>query len=320
MNYYAAPLEGITGYVFRTAHHRFFPDTDKYFIPFIEPKPLSKKIFNARELNDVLPEHNKDIYVVPQILTNKAEDFIWTGRHLIDYGYKELNLNLGCPSKTVVSKNRGSGFLALTDELKRFLDTIFSKLDVEISIKTRLGKYDTEEFSQLLDIYNQFPLKELIIHPRTQQEFYKGQAHVDVFKEFMGQTNHPLCYNGDLFSKNNYDEIIGEIPNVNTIMIGRGLLINPGLIHTLKTGELVKKEQLLGFHNEIYHTYLDVFSGGHNVIMKMKEIWCYLIHSFKDSEKLGKKIKKASNLNEYNTAVAALFDQCSIEHNPIYYV
>jgi tRNA-dihydrouridine synthase len=181
MNFYFAPMEGLTGYIYRNAHNTFFNSKiNKYFAPFIQAN--QSESFKARELNDLLPEHNEGISVVPQILTNRAKDFIHTSKKLKALGYKEINLNLGCPSKTVVTKNRGSGFLEKTKELDEFLEEIFTSFISEISIKTRIGIENEEEFYELLDIYNKYPIKELIIHPRLQQDFYQNKPNLAIFE------------------------------------------------------------------------------------------------------------------------------------------
>lgn len=172
MKFYMAPLEGITGYVFRNAHYEYFHPADKYFTPFITPGLNSS--LKSKALKDVLPENNHGPFIVPQILTNRADEFIYTEKQLGEMGYTEINLNLGCPSGTVVAKGRGSGFLAFRDKLDAFLDEIYSTAEMKISIKTRLGKESAEEFEALLDIYNQYPLEELIIHPRTREDYYRG--------------------------------------------------------------------------------------------------------------------------------------------------
>lgn len=312
MKYYVAPLEGITGYIFRNAHHKYFPGTDKYYIPFIEPKPNSKKIFNAREYNDILPKHNQRFYAVPQILTNKAEDFIWTAGHLIDYGYKEINLNLGCPSKTVVSKQRGSGFLSVPDALDKFLDTIFNRLDVSISIKTRLGRFSGEEFYKLLEIYNRYPVKELTIHPRTQQDFYKNTPNLQMFEESLSLTNHPVCYNGNLFTERNIYDFEEKFPTVERIMLGRGIIANPGLICQIKDKKPMDVKTLKAYHDEIYNGYKEVLQGDIPVLYKMKELWCYMACMFEDKGKFTKNIKKAANLKSLDTAVAQMFENCPL--------
>ena len=178
MKYYLAPMEGLTTYNFRTNWNRCYGGMDKYFTPFI-----SNRHMNSRERNDVLPEHNVGMYTVPQILTNKAEEFLSLAEQLAGYGYHEVNLNLGCPSGTVVARNRGAGFLGTPRELETFLDEIFEKCPLKISIKTRIGMECPDEWAPLLKIYQKFPMKELIIHPRLQKEGYKGTPHLEAFAE-----------------------------------------------------------------------------------------------------------------------------------------
>ena len=167
MQFYLAPMEGLTGYVYRSAYHKYFPAADRYFTPFITNKKMS-----SRERNDILPEHNEGMTVLPQILTNQAEDFLSLTKELKEYGYDTVNLNLGCPSGTVTAKGKGAGFLTHPDELDRFFDEVFAKCE-GISVKTRLGVHEASEFDKLLEIYNRYPITELTIHPRE-----IGRAHV----------------------------------------------------------------------------------------------------------------------------------------------
>ena len=190
MEIYLAPLEGITNNIYRESQHTYFGGIDKYFTPFIAPN--EQGILNTKVTRDILPENNKGMNLVPQILTNSADGFIVMCKTLEQYGYTEFNLNLGCPSGTVVSKGRGSGFLAYPDELDKFLDEIY-KSDYNISIKTRIGKESPEEFYRLLEIYNQYPLTELIIHPRTRKDMYKNTPNWDMYKYAIENTKHKLC-------------------------------------------------------------------------------------------------------------------------------
>ncbi len=210
MKYYLAPMEGITGYIYRNSYDKFFNNIDKYFTPFIVPN--KSRSLKTKELRDVLPENNKGINVVPQILTNDSEGFIITARKLQQLGYNEINLNLGCPAGTVVSKNRGSGFLAKREELDIFLNEIFKIRDMRISIKTRIGKDNPEEFYELIKIYNKYPIEELIIHPRTQKDFYGNKPNLDVFKDAINLSVNPICYNGDIFTTNDYNKLIKNFP------------------------------------------------------------------------------------------------------------
>ncbi len=311
MKYYFAPLEGITGYIYRNAFEKYFGSMDKYFLPFISPTVHGE--FTKRELNDVLPEHNKNIKAVPQILTNNAEYFISTANELKKMGYTEINLNLGCPSGTVVSKYKGSGFLVKKKELDEFLEHIFSRIEIKISIKTRIGKDSADEFYEILDIYNKYPLEELIIHPRIQKDFYKNVPNMKMFKYGIENSKNPVCYNGDIFNKNQYNSIIEEIKPLQRIMFGRGLLGNPGLLDEIKNGCVVTKEKLEQFHNDIYLGYKEIFGENQNSLFKMKEFWFYMIHIFADSSKYAKRIRKVQKCREYEKITEELFSVLNIE-------
>lgn len=287
MKYYLAPMEGITEYIYRNSYEKFFGNVDKYFTPFIVPN--ESRSLKTKELVDVLPENNKGMNIVPQILTNDAEGFINTSRKLQQLGYSEVNLNLGCPAKTVVSKNRGSGFLAKREELDSFLDEIFKMDDMKISIKTRIGKENPEEFYELIKIYNKYPLEELIIHPRTQKDFYGNKPNLCVFRDALSLSNNPVCYNGDIFTINDYNKLVADFPEVNTVMLGRGILANPGLINVIKNNINTSKNILKDFHDEILNRYIEVFPEDIYAINRMKELFGYMIYIFSDNKEYAKK-------------------------------
>ena len=185
MNIYFAPLEGITGFVLRNAYESCFPGTiDRYFAPFIAAS--CRKKLAARDLRDVLPENNTGICLIPQLLANKGEDFISTAQMLYQFGYRELNLNLGCPSATVVTKKRGAGLLTEPELLKAFLTECYDWAegkDVKISIKTRIGMAEEAEWEKLLSLYEAFPVSELIIHPRLREDYYQGRIREEMFAQ-----------------------------------------------------------------------------------------------------------------------------------------
>lgn len=310
MRYYFAPMEGITGYVHRNAFHSLFPGVDKYFTAFIAPNQKGK--FSAREKKDIAPEHNEGMCVVPQLLTNNAEDFILTAGKIKALGYDTVNLNLGCPSRTVAAKYRGSGFLEKREELNRFLEEIFNGADVKISIKTRIGKDEPEEFVKLLDIYNQYPIEELIVHPRTQRDYYKNTPNWDVFAYALANSKNPVCYNGDIAAAEDYRKLRERFPELDKVMIGRGLLANPGLIQVLEGGGMPDKETLRAFHDRVYAGYLEEMSGPTPALFKMKELWTYMSRIFADAKKPAKRIRKAEKLAAYEAAVDSLFRECQI--------
>lgn len=310
MKYYLAPMEGITGHIYRNAYEKYFHNIDKYFTPFIVPnQSLSLK---TKELRDLLPENNKGLNIVPQILTNDSEGFILTANKLKQLGYDEINLNLGCPAGTVVSKRRGSGFLAYPEELDRFLDEIYKIKDMKISIKTRLGKEMPEEFYNLIEIYNKYPLEELIIHPRTREDFYGNIPNLKIFKEALSLSKHSICYNGDIFTTENYNEIVKEFSEIDKVMLGRGILANPGLIGEIKDNKFISKEILKEFHDEIFENYTVLLSEDKNAMYRMKELWGYMSHIFTDNKKYYKKIKKAQKAKDYREAVSKLFEEQDI--------
>ena len=319
MKYYMAPMEGLTGYVYRNAYHKFFRPMDRYFTPFI----ANKKMSNG-EIRDLLPEHNEVMHVVPQILTNRSEDFLAVAKEIAQYGYDTVNLNVGCPSGTVVAKGRGAGLLAEPEVLDRFLYEIFEGYAGKISIKTRIGMEDENEWQDILAVYEKYPLEELIIHPRVRKDFYKGKPRLDAFSYAMEESGHRLCYNGDICSAEDLQDRKERFPDLDRVMLGRGLLYNPFLIEMSKTADDVgrktaddaahdhmqeKKDRLYAFHQEILEGYIQIMSGDRNVLFRMKELWFYLGDCFTNADKYLKKIKKSERLVAYQAAVDALFHE-----------
>lgn len=307
MKYYFAPMHGITGYIYRNSYEKVFHNIDKYFTPFIVPN--RSRSLKTKELIDVFPENNKGLNIIPQILANQSKGFILTARKLQQLGYNEVNLNLGCPSGTVVSKGKGSGFLAHREELDRFLDEIFKINDIKISVKTRLGKDSPDEFYELIKIYNKYPMEELIIHPRTQRDFYGNKPNLEVFKDGLALSTNPICYNGDIFTVDDYNKLLKTFPKIDKMMIGRGILANPALVDEIKSNMNTNKESLKQFHDEILHNYIDIFKEDNNALFRMKELWGYMIYIFSNNKSYITKIKKTQNLNEYNEAVLELFTE-----------
>lgn len=310
MNFYFAPMEGLTGYIYRNAHHAYFDNMNKYFSPFIVPNQSGT--FKTRELNDILPENNQGLVLIPQLLSNNAKDFIQTSKKIQLMGYNEINLNLGCPSGTVVAKNKGAGFLSKRKELDVFLEEIFSQAITKISVKTRIGKDHPEEFFELIEIFNKYPMEELIIHPRTQKDYYKNKPNLEIFKEAVILSKNPVCYNGDIFTVKHYREFSADFSGVGTLMLGRGLLTNPGLISDIKNNPILEKNRLKEFHDQIYEDYKRILFGEKSVLFKMKELWFYMILLFSDHAKYAKKINKSERLYDFDEAVSSLFREQDI--------
>lgn len=310
MKFYFAPFEGITGYLYRNAYHELFDcGIDKYFTPFIAVS--QNGLTKSRELEDLSLEHNRGMTIIPQLLGNNGEQVNHYFQRLSKMGYEEINLNIGCPYQTVVSKKKGAGLLADTDLLKGFLEAVFCNPQVRVSVKTRIGMEKGEEFAEILDIYNQYPIAELIVHPRVREDFYKNHPNLDAFALAMENSRAPVCYNGDIFTRQDFQMITARFPKLDRIMLGRGLLVNPGLLSEIKTGKSMKREELKIFHDRIFQAYAQIMSGEKNTLFKMKELWNYFQFMFEENEKYIKKIRKAKNFAEYKSAVDAIFSKCT---------
>lgn len=315
MNYDLAPMEGITTYIFRTTYAKYYGGISRYYTPFLASRHLC-----TREKNEVLPEHNTGTTLIPQILSNHADEFLEICDTLYDYGYDTVNLNLGCPSGTVVSKHRGSGFLAVPDELDAFLYEIFAKCPLKISIKTRLGIRDEAEWEEILKIYEKYPIAELIVHTRLRQDFYKLPARPHTFPAAR-RLGIPLCYNGDIDSPTAQRAVLQADPAIDRIMLGRGIIANPELPEALTGTPKRDKERLLHFLTEICDRYLREMSGSdRNTLYKLKELWVYLGSQFADADKYLKQIKKATRLSEYEAAMHALIREKPLQtsENSVY--
>lgn len=310
MKIYFAPLEGITGYIFRNAFHQAFEaetkKIDKYFSPFISPgvnQPLTPK-----ELRDIHPDNNRGITLIPQILANNADDFLLATKYIAELGYNEVNLNLGCPSGTVVAKRKGSGLLGEPEMLERMLDKIYATTDMKVSVKTRIGKDSPDEFPELMEIFNKFPIEELIIHPRIRSDFYKNTPNMEMFRLAYNNSNTTLSYNGDVVTKADFARIEQEYQSLEAIMIGRGFLQNPMLADDILEGKKPDIGRIKVFHDLVMNGYIEIMSGEKPVLFKMKELWCYLIKLFDESDKYAKKIRKCERLDVYKSVADELFD------------
>ena len=306
VKYYMAPLESVTTWVYRQAHAKVYGKLDKYFIPFLEPH--EKRDFKTRELQEILPEHNEGIYAVPQILTNRSEGFIRLAKALKGWGYEEVNLNLGCPSKTVVTKGKGSGFLARQKELDQFMVEIFDALSgkVKISVKTRIGRDDPEEFPALLELFNKYPMEELIIHPRVQKDGYGNVPRMEMYELAERESRNLLCYNGDLYTREQIAAFEQKFLKTDRLMFGRGFLRNPGLLYNEGKDSEETFEKFWAFHDLVYEGYQERDLGDRNVLFKMKELWSYQVYQFSEPERLFKAFKKVQDCKEYEQIIRNL--------------
>ena len=295
MRYYVAPLEGLTDSIYRRLHHRYFPGADRYYTPFFSP--TVHRALTPREARELPPADALAAEVVPQLLTKVSEDFIWMSGICQELGYQEVNLNLGCPSGTVTAKGKGAGMLRDLQGLDCFLYEIFSCAKLPVSIKTRLGFTEPEEFYQLLEIFNRYPVCELTVHPRVRKAFYNGPVEMEYFRYAVKESRAPLCYNGNLCSTAQAEALGQEFPEVPAVMLGRGLIADPGML----TPGGTTLPQLEAFLEELLEEYASAFGSARNAMFRLKENWRYLFCLFEPDPKLQKQLRKATDLQEYKS-------------------
>ena len=293
MAYYFAPLEGLTDSIYRRLHHHYFPGIDRYYMAFLSPTVHHS--LTTRERRDLPAADSVLLTAIPQVLTKSPVDFLWAAGCFRELGYGEVNLNMGCPSGTVVSKGKGAGMLADPVGLERFLDEIFARSPLPVSVKTRIGIQDSREFPAILEILNRYPIQELIIHPRVRKAFYKGPVELDTFAWALEHSKAPVCYNGDLCSPEDIAAIRRRFPQVENVMIGRALIGNPGMLCPGGT----QRDTLARFHDHLLEEYCSAFGSRRNAMFRLKENWRHLLCLFENSDQLGKKLRKSTDYDEY---------------------
>ena len=292
-------MEGLTDSIYRRVHHKYFGGVDRYFMPFLSP--TVHRALTPREERETPKADSVCFKAVPQLLTKVPEDFTWMAGQCKELGYDEVNLNLGCPSGTVTAKGKGSGMLRDLRALDNFLDAIFYKAPLPISVKTRIGFSSSEELPALLEIYNKYPIKELTVHPRIREAFYKGPVDMEAFRYCVNHSKNPLCYNGDIHTIADAERIKEEF-GVEAVMIGRGLIADPGML--LPGG--TDKQTLLDFTDELMAEYTEIFGSVRNAMFRMKENWGMIASRFEESEKLKKRLQKTTDPNEFRAITREL--------------
>ena len=299
MRYYFAPMEGLTDSVYRKLHHQFFGGIDAYYMPFISP--TVHRCLTHREARELPMADSVPFRAVPQILTKVPEDFLWAAGECEKRGYDEVNLNVGCPSGTVVAKKKGAGMLEDPENLDRFLEAVMTASPLPVSVKTRLGIANPEEFVRILEVFNRYEIKELTIHPRVRKQFYDGDVDMEMFRYAMENSRNPLCFNGNLRTLSEVKSFEAAYPEIEAVMIGRGLIGNPAM---LQPGGEKKME---AFHDALLAEYTEAFGGARNAMFRMKENWRHMIRMFDGSEKLWKRLRKTTDLSEYRQIAHEIF-------------
>ncbi len=317
VSYRLAPMEGITDYRFRQVQAALFGPADRYYTPFIAPTECHR--FTERDMKELLPEHNEGLAVVPQLLGKNAEDILWAIREIRELGYQEVNLNFGCPSGTVVKKGKGAGILADLDHLEEFLNRVFDSAVLPVSVKSRTGVEDSKHFPEIMELYNQFPLKEVILHPRFQKQQYSGFPDMSSWDRAVNRASIPLCYNGNLFRAEDCRAFEKNYPDIPE-MIGRGMVANPGMIRELKEGRAATEKEFMQFHEELYRSAQRDIHYERAVLLHLKEFWYYFSCSFEDCAKGLKRIQKANDYASYESAAASFFREYRLKEKAGFFV
>ncbi len=310
-----APLRGVTTVDYRNAFSRHFSGVDSALTPFIPT--VSGNAIKPKLLKDIIPEHNKLMPVVPQIIGKEPADMILLANTIYELGYREVNWNLGCPWKFVAKKMRGSGLLAHPDKVDEILEKVMSNISGSFSVKVRLGMKLPDELRELIPVLNRYPLKEVIIHPRTAVQMYEGTVNLDMFGEYSDMLVHPVVYNGDIKSAEDYFALSRRFPAIDKWMIGRGLVANPFLAMNIKGGKAPEKHEyakaMHKFHDDIFQQTKERLSGPGHILGRMKELWKYMAQSFAGSEKMLGRILRSKTVAEYEKKIADFFGKYEIE-------
>ena len=307
------PFQGITDAPFRNVFKRHFGGIDKFYTPFFTG--IQKDHAKNMQVEEIDPRFNDVETLTPQILSTDAEEILRFATQCKELGYKEINLNMGCPFPRVANKKRGCGLLPYPEKVDAMLSTVFERIDLKFSVKCRLGYFHPDEIVPVIEVFNRYPLSELIIHPRIGKQLYKGEADVQRFVELMPLVKAPLVYNGDIVSVESFERIRENVQPVNEFMLGRGLLANPFLAETIQVrlqSNPNRTERLHAYVIDLYEDRLRHAGGSPKVLGRMKELWSYLMYSFDEPQDIWRKIKKINALKDYEEAVETVFREHSL--------
>lgn len=305
----SSPLQGFTDFRFRNAFNKYFGGIDTFYAPYVR---LNGKLdIKASYQRDLLPKNNQNINLVPQIMTNSADEFLFVANYVQSLGYKELNWNLGCPYPMVTKRGMGSGLISEFERIDDILNRVHQESDIVVSMKMRLGFENSSEILDALPILNKYPLKSIGIHARLGKQLYKGGVDLMGFENCLKETNHTIFYNGDITSVDVFNETKRQFPSISNWMIGRGLIANPFLPQMIKdnTNEFPTDymDIFKRFHEELLNSYSEALSGDKHLIMKMYHYWEYFAIIFENYKKPLKKIKKSKTIKDYDVAVEEMF-------------
>lgn len=303
-----APLKGVTDAIFRTTYAEFFKGVDWSITPFLTTVQGTR--VKPRHLRQVMPENNRLMPAVPQIISKTAANFVFLARALADLGYASVNWNLGCPYPMVAKKGRGSGMLPDPQRVVAFLDHVLTAIDIRLSIKMRLGRFRSDEIEDLLPRLNGYPIESITIHPRTGVQMYSGRPDLEAFERCLALTRHPVIYNGDIVHRADYEGLQARFTQIDTWMIGRGVIMDPFLPSDIKWPHKDLGDRILifqAFHDRLFDRYQAALSGPSHLLDRMKGLWRYFSEGFENGRELRKRIHKTARIDHYLDVVRHYF-------------
>lgn len=309
---YFAPLQGYTDAIYRSMFAKHFGGVQEFYTPFLR---IEQGDFRNREVVDLDPENEHNVQLglcepkvklVPQVIACDGNEFKKLIDKVMSYGYKEIDLNLGCPFPMLAKRWKGAGMLPYPDKIEQLFHAISVYKDVRFSVKMRLGMERADEWKALMPLLNEANLRRVVLHSRVGKQQYKGEVDRRSFAEFYEQCKCPLVYNGDLLTVEAIDKVVSEFPDIEGVMIGRGLLSNPALALEYADDKHFAKQEIAervkSFHLELRQKYEEKLKGGEvQVLRKLQTLWDYLLPEM--DRKLHKKIHKSNNLPSYMSSV-----------------
>lgn len=310
---YLAPIQGFTDYIYRKVYAGIFSSVDAYFIPYVTVQ--NEQIVRKYE-REILPGNNLYGRSIPQILVRDARETELLASVLKNYGYAEVNLNIGCPYPMVTNRGRGSALLQNPESLKPILDTVSEQFKLKLSVKLRAGLNDPGEIEQVISVLNDYPLSEIIVHARVAKQLYKGTINEAAFRIALERSEHPVVYNGDIFSVDDFQRRSEQFSAVSDWMLGRGVLMNvflPAEIKGWRFTDVEKRFTLQHFHAGIVEAYLQAADNQGNALNKIKQFWIYFSQHFDDHARIFKKIKKSKNISDVQREAMQAFRDAALK-------
>lgn len=301
----SSPLQSFTEYRFRNGIEKYFGGIDTYYAPYIR---LNGKLeIKANYQRDLDPKNNFVKELIPQVMTNDPDEFLFVADYVKSLGYTELNWNLGCPYPMVTKRCMGSGLINDPQRIDTILEKVHAESDIVVSMKMRMGYDNPLEILDVFPILDKYPIKNVAIHARIGKQLYKGDVDLVSFENCLDKTRHTIYYNGDICTVADFRRLQEQFPTIENWMIGRGLIMDPFLPAMIKADTEVYPENRLelftAFIDELFDGYFNSLSGKSHVLIKMTSYWEYFAMSFPDAHKTFKRIKKAKSIDAYHDAV-----------------